>query len=58
MNKGVVIGLGSGRRLDGSTQPFEVAMGDTVVFKLGAAQVTVGGKLYNLVQEEDIIAIL
>lgn len=58
MNKGRVLSLGSGRRIDGSIQPFEVAVGDVVMFKLGAAQVTIQGVQYFLVQEDDIIAIL
>lgn len=58
MNRGKVISLGSGRRMDGTIQDFEVKIGDTVVFKLGAAQVTVAGEVYFLVQEEDIIAVL
>jgi len=58
MNKGTVIGLGSGRRIDGTIQDFEVKIGDKVMFKLGAAQITLSGVQYFLVQEEDIIAVL
>ena len=58
MNKGIVRGLGSGRRMDGTIQPFEVEIGQKVMFKLGAAQITIAGVQYFLVQEEDIIAVL
>jgi chaperonin GroES len=55
-----VIALGSGRKnKDGTTTPFEVKVGDTVlVARYGGAEVKLDEKKYTLVREDDILGIL
>ncbi|MBL9201631.1 MAG: co-chaperone GroES [Opitutaceae bacterium] len=55
-----VIALGSGRKnKDGTTTPFAVRVGDTVlVASYGGAEVKLDGKKYTLVREDDILGLL
>ena len=55
-----VIALGSGRRnKGGKILPFEVKAGDRVLLsKYGGTEVTINDEDYQLVREEDILAIL
>ncbi len=55
-----VIALGSGRRnKEGKVIPFEVKAGDRVLLsKYGGNDVTVNNEEYQLVREDDILAIL
>lgn len=55
-----VVALGSGRRdKDGKVVPFEVKAGDRVLLsKYGGTEVTFNDAEYQLVREDDILAIL
>ena len=58
--EGKVVAVGTGRVDDnGKKVPFNVKVGDTVLMpKYGGTEVKVGGKEYQIVREEDILAII
>lgn len=55
--KGTVIAIGSGKVLDnGARLPFEVAVGDRVLFaKYSGVDIEEGGKKFLLLSERDIL---
>ena len=55
--KGTVIAIGSGKILDnGERLPFEVALGDRVLFaKYSGVDIEEGGKKFLLLSERDIL---
>ena len=55
--KGTVIAIGSGKVLDnGERLPFEVAVGDSVLFaKYSGVDIEEGGKKFLLLSERDIL---
>lgn len=55
--KGTVIAIGSGKVLDnGERLPFEVAVGDRVIFaKYSGVDIEEGGKKFLLLSERDIL---
>lgn len=58
--EGVVIAVGTGK-LDenGKTVPFNVKKGDTVLMpKYGGTEVKVDGKEYQIMREDDILAVI
>lgn len=58
--EGVVIAVGSGRQLEnGERAPMSVKVGDRVVFsKYGLDEISVDGKEYYMLREENILAIV
>jgi chaperonin GroES len=58
--EGKVIALGTGKLDDdGKKIPFNVKVGDTVLMpKYGGTEVKMGGKEYQIVREDDILAII
>lgn len=58
--EGKIIAVGKGRLLeDGSVKPFEVRVGDKVLFaRYSGSEVTHGNEEYLLVKEEDILAVV
>ncbi len=58
--RGKIIALGTGRRDDkGDIVPFNVKVGDTVIFKkYGPDEVEVDNQDYLIMEESDILAIL
>ena len=58
--EGKVIAIGTGRIDDnGKAVPFNVKKGDTVLMpKYGGTEVKIGDKEYQIVREEDILAIV
>jgi len=58
--EGVVTAVGAGKLLDNGTRAsMQVKKGDKVLFsKYGPNEVTVGGKEYFIIKEEDILAII
>ncbi len=57
--KGQVVALGDGKLLEnGSRKPFDVKVGDTVIFKKYAPDEVPGEKDLFLVREEEILAIV
>jgi chaperonin GroES len=58
--QGKVLSLGEGKRLEnGSRAPFQVKVGDRVLFTSYAGnEITVDGKEYLLMSEDDILAVL
>jgi chaperonin GroES len=58
--EGKVIAVGTGKLdEDGKKIPFNVKVGDTVLMpKYGGTEVKVGGKEYQIVREDDILAII
>jgi chaperonin GroES len=58
--QGKVLSLGTGKRLDnGSVQPFQVKVGDRVLFSSWAgSEVKVEGQEYLIMTEDDILAIV
>jgi chaperonin GroES len=58
--EGKVIALGTGKLDDdGKKIPFNVKVGDTVLMpKYGGTEVKMGGKEYQIMREEDILAII
>lgn len=59
-SEGKIIAVGKGHLLDdGSVKPFEVSVGDKVIFaKYGGTEITHQSEQYILVKEEDILAVL
>ncbi len=57
---GTVVAVGTGKMLaSGEVKPLTVKVGEVVAFgKYGPAEVTVEGKDYLVVKEEDILAII
>jgi chaperonin GroES len=57
---GRVVAVGEGRLLeDGSRAPMTVSVGDTVLFsKYGGNEVTIDGKEYTILDEDQIYAII
>jgi chaperonin GroES len=55
-----VIALGTGKKLDdGTTQSFEVKVGDRVIIsKYGGTEVKFDGVSYQLLREDDILGII
>ena len=55
-----VLAVGSGRvNDDGKVQPLDVKEGDTVIFgKYAGTEVKVDGKEYQIMREDDILAII
>jgi chaperonin GroES len=58
--EGVVIALGTGKLDDdGKKVPFNVKKGDVVLMpKYGGTEVKVDGKEYQIMREEDILAVI
>ncbi len=58
--RGKVIAVGSGKLLDnGSREPMEVKVGDTVLFaKYGGTEVDLGGQELMILSQRDIHAVL
>ncbi|MCF7816911.1 MAG: co-chaperone GroES [Kiritimatiellales bacterium] len=58
--EGKVIAVGTGKLDDdGKKIPFNVKVGDTVLMpKYGGTEVKMGGKEYQIVREDDILAII
>jgi len=58
--EGVVIALGTGKiDEDGKKVPFNVKKGDVVLMpKYGGTEVKMGGKEYQIMREEDILAVI
>jgi chaperonin GroES len=58
--QGVVVAVGSGRVTEnGNVIPVKVKIGDKVVFsKYGYDEITVEGKKYYMLREENILAVL
>jgi chaperonin GroES len=58
--QGEVLALGDGKLLDnGQRAPFQVKVGDRVLFTSYAGnEVTVGGKEYLLMSEDDVLAVV
>jgi chaperonin GroES len=58
--EGKVIALGTGKLdEDGKVIPFNVKEGDTVLMpKYGGTEVKMGGKEYQIMREEDILAVI
>jgi len=58
--EGVVIALGTGKLDDdGKKVPFNVKKGDTVLMpKYGGTEVKMSGKEYQIMREEDILAVI
>ncbi|MBC8206356.1 MAG: co-chaperone GroES [Kiritimatiellales bacterium] len=58
--EGVVVALGTGKLDDdGKKVPFNVKKGDVVLMpKYGGTEVKMGGKEYQIMREEDILAVI
>jgi chaperonin GroES len=58
--EGTVIALGTGKiDDDGKVLPFNVKKGDLVLMpKYGGTEVKMGGKEYQIMREEDILAVI
>lgn len=58
--RGKVLAVGAGKIDDsGKRVPVDVAVGDTVLFtKLGGSEITVEGKSYLILKEDDIYCII
>ncbi len=58
--EGTVIALGTGKiDDDGKTVPFNVKKGDTVLMpKYGGTEVKLDGKDYQIMREDDILAVI
>ena len=58
--EGTVIALGTGKLDDdGKIIPFNVKVGDLVLMpKYGGTEVKMGGKEYQIMREEDILAVI
>ena len=58
--EGTVIALGTGKiDDDGKIVPFNVKKGDVVLMpKYGGTEVKMGGKVYQIMREEDILAVI
>ena len=58
--EGTVIALGTGKiDDDGKIVPFNVKKGDVVLMpKYGGTEVKMGGKEYQIMREEDILAVI
>lgn len=58
--KGVVLAVGPGKTLDnGKVTPVDVAVGDTVLYgKYSGTEVTVGGKDYIILRQDDVLAVV
>ena len=58
--EGVVVALGTGKiDENGKKVPFNVKKGDVVLMpKYGGTEVKMGGKEYQIMREEDILAII
>ncbi|HEC93890.1 MAG TPA: co-chaperone GroES [Candidatus Kaiserbacteria bacterium] len=57
--RGTVVAVGSGKYEDGTRQPVEVSVGNTVLFsKYGYDEVKVDGEEYYILSESNILAII
>jgi chaperonin GroES len=58
--EGVVVALGTGKiDEDGKKVPFNVKKGDVVLMpKYGGTEVKMGGKEYQIMREDDILAVI
>lgn len=58
--EGIVVALGTGKRDDnGAIIPFNVKLNDKVLLpKYGGTEIKVDGKEYQIVREEDILAVI
>jgi chaperonin GroES len=58
--EGKVVAVGTGRILeDGSKKPLEIKKGDKVLFsKYGGTDISIDGKDYLIMREEDILAVI
>jgi chaperonin GroES len=53
-----VVAVGTGKK-DGETIEFQVKIGNKVLIsKYGGTEIKIGGELYNLLREDDILAII
>lgn len=58
--EGTVVAIGEGRRLDnGTIMPLNVSVGDRVLYsKYGGTDVSVDGKDYVILNEDDVIGVI
>ncbi len=58
--KGKVLAVGPGKKLDsGKLVPMDIKVGDTVLYgKYSGTEVTLDGKEYTILRQEDLLAIL
>jgi chaperonin GroES len=57
--EGKIIALGTGKTEDGKKIPFEVKVGDRVVFsKYGGTEIKFDGEEHVILREEDILGVL
>ncbi|SRR5579883_1140078 len=57
--RGKIIAIGSGKFVDGKTQPMQVKIGDEVLFgKYSGTSVKLEGKEYLVMREEDIMGVI
>lgn len=57
--KGIVMAVGPGKNEDGKLQPMTLKCDDNVIFnKYSGTEITIKGKEYIVMKEEDIIAIV
>jgi chaperonin GroES len=53
-----VVAIGTGKK-DGETVDFQVKVGDQVLIsKYGGTEIKIDGELYNLLREDDLLAII
>lgn len=59
-NQGRVVAVGSGhRKEDGSREPLEVKVGDTILFqKWGGNEVKINGTEYLIMKEDDVLGLV
>lgn len=57
--EGIVVAVGSGRRVDGHLVPLEVKRGDHVLFgKYAGNEVTIGGETALILREDDLLGVV
>ena len=57
--EGKIVALGTGKIVKGKKVPFNVKKGDIILMpKYGGTEVKYAGKEYQIVREEDILAVL
>lgn len=57
--KGVVVAVGPGKYINGKLQKMNIKCGDNIIFsKYTGTEITITGKDYIVLKEEDIVAII
>ncbi len=58
--RGTVVAVGNGKRLEnGQITPLDVKAGDQILFgKYGGSEVTVDGKEYLILREDEVLAVI